>query len=446
MPTPFLTQLDLRLAALQAQAAALPAAIQALRAQEAPQQLAVQAARQALHDAESALRRLRDQLGNVEVPAAGDPLLVALQQQRVARAAAAAALLAAEEKLLGTRLAMTQQQAQLEAAGRRLQQLQALREGQPAAQAARDQLQLDLDVARLPLQDQAKARLQAEGAAAQAQLTLDLPAPLLAALLARHAHLQQLQARAEATRDALASLRAGLQTASREDLAVQRLALAEAAGQSLLEDSPAVIAAAAAELAALAAAPTQLGADARAALAADAVPRAEALLAQSEYDVARLTLATLEGERRRVHLQLALTDPDDMPPAAGARKTSYDDAQQAATVAQSDFDAADAAYTPALRERLNAWLAGVPEALFAAVARCAVALQVLEALDELLPRSLRTAIREAEAERVAAFIATDQELARPLLAGLALAAVQGWLEADPGAGGRRLHEGLRGAP
>jgi hypothetical protein len=449
MPT-LIDTLTTRLNALQAEVDAATAALPALATSRDNAQAALQPARQAQLDAELAVQRLRDQLGQLELPAEGGPLGTALQTARITRNQARAALLAAEEALLRAEVELAQRRASLDEGTRRLQALRTQLATLQAPHAARQALLGRLAGARLAVQDQAAARLAAEGAAARTQLLLDLPATLLDRLAERHAHLAQLQARLEATQTELAALQAGLDGDAAQRQAQAALRAAEATGAALAD--AAALPTATAVLARLAARPARLSANERAALAAtpaataDLSTRADAAAAQQAYDARRLDLALKDGERRRIHLDLLLKNPADFPPAAGARKTAYDDAQTAANNAQTAFDTANTAFGAKHRKAMDDWQAGLSEALAADVQAYLDARAALQALDGANPATVRAAIRDAESAAAAAWLASDAALRKGQAAAHELRAVSAWLQGDPGSGGRRLSLGLRGAP
>jgi hypothetical protein len=260
------------------------------------------------------------------------------------------------------------------------------------------------------------------------------------------------QARVVSTRDALADLQAGLDPGTRQARAARHLADAEAAGTTLADHAAAAVAASTAVLTSLAARPPRLSAEEKAALAATPVATAEmstrsdAIARQADFDTQRLALAAADGERRRVHLGLLLEDPADYPPAAGTRKVAFDAAQSAFDAARTAFDAANTAYGPQQRKALDDWLAGVSDALWGDLERYLDARASLAAIDAVDPAALRSAITDAEAALVDAVEAADTALGLPTIAARAVQAVEQWLREDPGANGRRLHEGLRGAP
>lgn len=451
MPT-LIDTVNARIAAVQAQRDAAIAALPALRNAETAQASAVQAARQLLLDAERAVQRLRDQLGGLELPAGAPHLAADLQAARIARKQAEAGLLAAEEAQLRGQIATRQQQAALDDSLRLLQALQAQAAQWQAPHAVRQALLARLAGARLPVQTEAHTLLTAEGAAALTALQQDLPANLLDRLGQRYTHLNAVEARLEATHLALARLQAGLDPEANWRLAQQALAAAEAAGARLADEAATTVAATQPLLAAVAARPARLSADERAALAATpaATPqrstRADALLAQLAFDDARFALADKDGSRRAVHLELQLKNPDDFPPAAGARKTHYENALSAANTAQSAFDTANSGYTDAHRLAMDDWLAGISAALAEELQATLAANAGLDAIDQADPALLRSAIRDAENEAVAAWNALDLVRRRAAIAAQQTALISDWLEQDPGADARRLALGLRGAP
>lgn len=445
MPT-LIDTINARIAAVQAQRDAAAAALPGLRTDEGNLATAVQNARQSLLDAEMAVQRLRDQLGGLELPADAPGLGTALQAARIARNQAAAGLLTAQEALLRGQIATRQQQAQLDNSLRELQALQALVTQWLAPHNARQALLARLAGARLPVQNDAHSQLTTEGAGALTSLQQDLPANLLTRLGERHMHLNAVQARLETTRQAVAKLQAGLDTEASWRLALQRLAAAEAAGAHLADEAPATLAGALPVLAGVAARPPRLNAAERTAMATSTA-RGDALTAQKAFDDARFTLADKDGDRRAIHLELQLENPDDFPPTSGARKTSYDDAQTAANDAQTVFNtAANTTYGAAQRAAIDDWLVGMSAALAADVQATLTANALLDAIDQADPAALRSAIRDAESDAAAAWSTLDLARRKSAIAAAQADAVGDWLDNDPGGDGRRLALGLRGAP
>ena len=451
MPT-LIDTVNARITAVQARRDAAIAALPGLRTAEDALVAAVQAARQQLLTTELAVQRLRDQLGGLELPAGAPHLASDLQDARIARTQAAADLLAAEEAALLGQIATQQQQALLDESLRRLQALGTLAMQWQAPHAARQALLTRLAGARLPVQAEAHTLLTTEGAGALTSLQQDLPANLLTRLGERHAHLNALQARLETTRQALGKLQAGLDPDATLRAALQRLAAAEAAGARLADDAIATLVATLPVLVAVAARPPRLSTDERATLAATPAAtatrstRADALTAQKAFDNARLALADKDGARRATHLDLQLKNPDDFPPAAGTRKTSYETAQTAANTAQTVFDTANTGYSPADRNAIDDWLAGVSEALAADLQAVLAANATLDAIDQADAAQLRSDIRDAESDAAAAWSAIDLLQRKGTIAAPQVAAVSEWLDNDPGGDGRRLALGLRGAP
>lgn len=442
-----------RIAELRSQRDAAIAALPGLRTDEASLAGAVQVARQDLLDAELAVQRLRDRLGGLELPAGAPTLADELQTARIARNQAAADLLGAQEALLRGQIATRQQQAVLDDCLRQLQSLDALATQWQARHATRQALLGRLAGARLPVQADAHTLLTTAGAGALTALQQDLPAALLTRLGERHAHLDAVQTRLQATRDAVEKLRASLDPDTAWQMALRRLAAAEAAGARLADEAAAGLAAVLPVLAAVAARSPRLSSDERAALAAtpaaapDRSTRADALIAQKAFDDARYALADKDGARRAIHLDLQLKNPDDFPPAAGARKTSYDNAQSAADGAQSQFDtAANTTYGPAERKAMDDWLVGMSAALADDLQATLSAVAALDAIDRADPAQLRSDIRDAESEAAAAWGALDLVRRKAAIAAAQAGAVSDWLDNDPGGDGRRMALGLRGAP
>lgn len=425
------------------------AELQPLRDTAAARLDATQTARQLLFDAEQELQAVRDQLALLQSPAAGHPLLEQLQHWLVMRSRSRAALLLAEERELSTAIQLAELQDAIAQGQRRLQQLAAQRDAEQAPQAARQALLASLAGARLAVQDEAQAALAAEGAAARARLLQDLPAELLDGLAAHQAAVLALEAEAPALQQALLAETAAAIPERRLGQARSGLQAAVEAGRALAEAS---VADAVARLAQLAAANPLLDTAARAALAlavvapAGAPARAEVLARQASWDAARLALAQASDARRAGHLRLQLEAPDDFPPIADPRLSAYTALLDAEQLAHQAFESADNGYSAAHREALDHWLAGLPEALAERLARYLAARATLQALHDAQAAQRRDAITDAETALIAALRSAEQAQLRGPAAARALQAQAVWLAGDPGGGGRRLAQALRGAP